>query len=321
MSWDSIDTAFDRLRVTTPPYWDGYLGFYSSWLGGYFREPWAMLMPIDDHGFHRGDAVFEAARVHKRAYFDLDAHLLRLQNSARAIGMELPKSVPELKEICLELARRCQADTAALRLYVTRGPGGFSPSVAEVTGHQIYAVLTKFKPPAETFYTKGASVMFSGLAPKDAFWSRIKSCNYLQNVLMKKECLDKGYDFAVCKDADGRLTEGSTENILIVTKANEIVVPPFDYTLRGTTVLQVLKLAEALVKSGEVKAVRVADLRAEDLLEAREAAFVGTTLGVLPVTRVENRPIGSGVVGPVAAFLHQALMACMDNESSLRSPF
>jgi len=55
-----------------------------------------MLLPLDDHGFHRGDAVFEAARIHGGAYFDLMAHLKRLQTSARAIGMELPKSIDEI---------------------------------------------------------------------------------------------------------------------------------------------------------------------------------------------------------------------------------
>jgi branched-chain amino acid aminotransferase len=163
--------------------------------------------------------------------------------------------------------------------------------------------------------------MFSSVRAKDAFWSQIKSCNYLQNVMMKKECLEKGYDFAVCKDEEGRLTEGSTENLLLVTPAGDVVVPKFDYTLRGTTVLEVMKIAEELVKKGEVGKVVLADVREEDLLRAREAAFVGTTLGVLPVTSVEKRPVGSGKPGPIAAFLHQRLMEKMDTDSSIRTPF
>jgi 4-amino-4-deoxychorismate lyase len=321
MSWDSIDKAFDHLKNSAPKHWDNYLGFYSSWLGGYFKEPWAMLMPLDDHGFHRGDGVFEAARVHQRAYIDLDAHLKRLENSSAAIGMKLPMPTSEIKSVCLELARRVDQDFAALRLYVTRGPGGFSPSPAEVTGHQIYAVLTKFKPPAEKFYTEGASAMFSSVRAKDAFWSQIKSCNYLQNVMMKKECLEQGYDFAVCMDEAGRLTEGSTENLLLVTKDREIVVPKFDYTLRGTTVLEVMKIADELVRKGQIRAVRLADVRAEDLLQASEVAFVGTTLGVLPVSSVGKQPVGSGGVGPVATFLHQRLMEKMSSDHSLRSAF
>jgi len=212
-------------------------------------------------------------------------------------------------------------DFAALRLYVTRGPGGFSPSPAEVTGHQLYAVLTKFKPPADALYVNGVTAMFSTVRAKDAFWSQIKSCNYLQNVMMKKECLDRGFDFAVCKDEQGRLTEGSTENLLLLTPEREILVPKFDYTLRGTTVLEVMKIAEDLVKNGEVRGIRMADVKEDDLLRAEEAAFVGTTLGVLPVSSVEKRPIGSGKAGPIAAFLHQRLMEKMSTDPSLRTTF
>ena len=63
MSWDSSEKAIEGLKASVRPHWNSYLGFYSSWLGGYFREPWAMLMPLDDHGFHRGDGVFEDYRV------------------------------------------------------------------------------------------------------------------------------------------------------------------------------------------------------------------------------------------------------------------
>lgn len=321
MSWDSIEHALGALKASKPKHWDNYLGFYSSWYGGYFNEPWAMMIPMDEHGFHRGDGVFEAARIHERAYIDLDGHLARLERSASSIGLKLPKPIEEIKEILLELAKRVNQDFAALRLYVTRGPGGFSPSVAEVTGHQIYAVLTKFKPPAEKTYADGVTAMFSTVRAKEPFWSQIKSCNYLQNVMMKKESLEKGYDFPISKDEQGRLTEGATENLLLVTKERQLIVPNFDYTLRGTTVLEVMKIAEELVNKGELVGVKLGDVREEDLLEAQEAAFVGTTLGVLPLTSVEKRPIGSGSRGPIAAFLHQRLMEKMSRDPSLRSRF
>src|SRR4051812_46961565 len=122
MSWGDGKAALEKLSSLKHPYWDNYLGFYSSWLDGYFREPWAMLMPLDDHGFHRGDGVFEAARIHDGAYFDLRGHLERLKRSAAALGMELPKSLEEIQSICVELARLCDSKTGVLRLYVTRGP-------------------------------------------------------------------------------------------------------------------------------------------------------------------------------------------------------
>lgn len=321
MSWDSVETALGKLKNQPREHWKNYFGFYSSWLDGYFNEPWAMLLPMDDHGFHRGDGVFEAVRVHSRAYIDLHAHLKRLENSANAIGMKLPKTLREIEAICVELGRRANQDTGILRLFVTRGPGGFSPSPSEVIGHQLYAVFTKMKPPAPEAYENGVSAMFSTVGAKDAFWSQIKSCNYLQNVMMKKESNEKGFDFAVCLDNEGRLCEGATENLLLVTQQQEIVVPKFDYTLRGTTVSEVMKIADELVKKGEVSAVRLGDVTREDLLRAREAAFVGTTLGVLPVSSVDRRPIGSGKAGPIATFLHRKLMDRLASDPALRTGF
>lgn len=311
MSWDDIGEAFNRLHSSRFPHWDNYLGFYSSWLGGYFREPAGMLLPMDDHGFHRGDGVFEAARLVDRAYFDLREHLLRLKNSATAIGMELPKSLDEIEKICVELARRTVADNAILRLYVTRGPGGFSPNPREVVGHQIYAALTSWTPAKAELYEKGCSAMISTVVAKEAFWAKIKSCNYLQNVLMKKEALEKGFDFAISIDLDGRVCEGSTENFMIVTQRGEVVIPKFDYTLRGTTVRVVMRLAEQMGLT-----VRQDDLALDDLLSAREAAFVGTTLGVMPVGRLGDRRYS---IGEICKSLNLKLQDEMRQNSDLRT--
>lgn len=316
MAWDSIEDSFANLRRREMAHWKNYLGFYSSYLGGYFREPWAMLMPIDDHGFHRGDGVFEAVRIHARAYIDLEAHLKRIERSAAAIGMMPPKSRAEMAAIVLELARRTNADTGILRLYITRGPGGFSPNPAEVTGHQIYAAITAMRPPDPKLYADGCRAMFATIPAKEPFWSQIKSCNYLQNVLMKMETVQKGFDFSVSHDPSGRLAEGSTENILVVRQDGSIVVPKFDYTLRGTTVCEVLRIAQSMGMKAEL-----ADVSREDLIEAREAAFVGTTLGVLPIASINGQNIGSGRAGEVCTRLNQRLMEKMLTDPNLRSAF
>ncbi|MGE0528855.1 MAG: aminotransferase class IV [Bdellovibrionales bacterium] len=321
MQWDSLPEALARLQAGAHAHWGNYLGFYSSWLGGYFREPWAMLIPMDDHGFHRGDGVFEAVRIHEGAYFDLGAHLRRLENSASMIGMKLPHTQAEITAICVELARRARPSSGILRLYVTRGPGGFSPSPSEVVGHQVYAALTRMAPPHERLYREGARALISRVAAKDELFSQIKSCNYLQNVLMKMECLQQGFDFALSVDAQGRVCEGATENLLIVTESGDVVMPRFEYTLRGTTATVVLKLAEELQQEGRVKAVYQADLKIQELRRAREMAVVGTTLGVLPVTSLDGEPIGDGNVGVLAKDLHQRLLGRMAQDQALRTVF
>lgn len=321
MSWDSAEQAFQKLKSSTPKAWDNYLGFYSSWLGGYFREPWAMMIPMDDHGFHRGDAVFEAARIFEGAYIDLQAHLARLERSAQAIGMKLPKTAGEIEDIVCELARRSGSSTGILRLYVTRGPGGFSPSPSEVAGHQIYAAITKIKPPEQKLYDEGVRALFCETPAKEPFFAQIKSCNYLQNVLMKMESNAKGFDFPISITPEGKLCEGATENLMILTKNKNLVVPRFDYTLRGTTVSVVMRLAEQLKARGEVSSVSLGDIRREDLENAEEAAFVGTTLAVLPIGSIDNKPVGHGRGGSVMLQLNKLLLTAMASDSALRTPF
>ncbi|MGE3759105.1 MAG: aminotransferase class IV [Pseudobdellovibrionaceae bacterium] len=309
------------MKTSNPKAWDNYLGFYSSWLGGYFREPWAMMLPMDDHGFHRGDAVFEAARIYEGAYIDLQAHLARLARSAKAIGMTLPKSIEEIESIVCELAKRCGSSSGLLRLYVTRGPGGFSPSPAEVIGHQIYAAITKIKPPEATLYADGVKALFCETPAKEPFFAQIKSCNYLQNVLMKMESNAKGFDFPISITPEGKLCEGATENLMILTKNKNLVVPRFDYTLRGTTVSVVMRLAEQLKAKGEVSSVSLGDISREDLLNAEEAAFVGTTLAVLPIGSIDNKPVGKGRGGQVMLQLNTMLLSAMASDPALRTAF
>lgn len=315
-NWDSLEGAWSKLKNADLKSWSNYLGFYSSWLGGYFKEPWAMMIPMDDHGFHRGDGVFEAVRVQNGAYIDLYAHLKRMQKSADSIGIKMPKTLEEMEHICVELARRARPELGVLRLYVTRGPGGFSPAPSESIAPQIYACMTRMKNPDERMYKEGARAMISTVAAKDPFWSQIKSCNYLQNVMMKRECQEKGFDFSISVGQDGNLCEGATENLLIVTKAREVLVPKFDYTLRGTTVSEVLKIAEGMP---EVKAARLSDLKLQDLLEAEEAAFVGTTLGVLAIASVDTQVFPK--TRTLIPKLHAELMRRMNSDPRLRTEF
>lgn len=284
--WSEVQSAIEKLKDKAPKHWVNYYGFYSSWLGGFYREPWAMMVPMDDHLVHRGDGVFEAVRLFENSYFDFEAHLARLQRSAGFLGLQLPKPIEEIKAIAINLAKLCEQPNAILRLYVSRGPGGFGTSPYESIGSQLYMALTKITPPSMEQYERGVRAFICETPAKEPPYSGVKSCNYLQNVLMKKESVDRGFDFALSVNATGVVCEGSTENFAVITAENELLAPKFDYTLRGTTLLCVLELAEQLVKSGELKAVRLQDILRQDLARAKEMAFIGTTLGVLPVCEV-----------------------------------
>ncbi len=281
-----------------------YLAFYSSWLGGIVKDAGFFVAPMDDHLVHRGDGVFEALRVINGKPFDLAPHLDRMEKSASSIGLKFPFSRTEVEKCVYETIKAAGEKAGMVRMYLSRGPGSFGVSPAESIGSQLYIVITTFNPMPEAKYTDGVSVMFSSILQKDDFFSRIKSCNYLQNVLIKKESIEKGFDFAVCLTADGHLGEGPTENIMLLTEDHRLLAPSFDYTLRGTTLLRVLKLAENLRARGVIKEIGTSNISREDLLKAKEVMMVGTTLEVLPVSCVEK---SLKTVGPVARELRHLL--------------
>jgi branched-subunit amino acid aminotransferase/4-amino-4-deoxychorismate lyase len=300
----TFEDVLKRLRDEPHPTRGSYRAMYSSWFRGITRDPQLMVIPIDDHGFHRGDAVFEAIKCEGGRIYALDRHLERLKRSADRIEMNLRYSIDEMRAISLAVTRASGLQDALLRLFATRGPGGFTTNPYECIEPQFYLVACVFKAVAPEKYENGVSVKVSSYAVKEGFFATVKSCNYLPNVLMKKEALDGGVDFTVSRDEQGYLAEGSTENFAIIDERGEFVVPGFDRTLRGVTAVRMMELAEKMVASGVVSNVRNGHVTLGDVARAKEAMMLGTTLDVLPVTTFEGRPIGDGRVGPITkAFL------------------
>lgn len=310
------DEWLARWRTGLVPLQGNYLGFYSSIVDGYVREPWAFWVPVDDHIVHRGDGVFEAVRVINNGIFDLDSHLKRLENSATQISLNLPMSLSEIKHRCVTLCRLGKESEGILRIYVSRGPGGFSPNPYESKKSILYIALTSFKALPGKNYEEGVRAGVSRVPGKRPFEAAIKSCNYLQNVLQKKDAVDRGLDFTVALNEHGEVLEGATESFFILTKMNELLIPSTSMTLAGTTMKVVAHLAR---QSNLI--VREAKFKSRDVELAREVAFVGTTLGVLPVTTWDGEPVGDGRVGEIAANLGRSLHETMLSDSHYRTEF
>jgi 4-amino-4-deoxychorismate lyase len=303
------DQVFSKLEALNPK--RHYGAMFSTIYGGYVTDPALMLVPLDDHLVHRGDGVFEAARLTTKGYYLLKPHLDRLARSADIIGLKLPLTLPEIATVCENLRQITKLESGGLRLFVSRGPGDFSPSPYSTIGSQLYAVLMGFDPMPKEKFENGVSAMFSGIPVKPGVFAQVKSCNYLPNVMTKKESLDRGFDFAVNITPDGFVAEGPTENILVLTKTGDLVAPRFDYSLRGTTLVRVMELAQDLVKRGQIHSVEQGDLRIDDLKHAREIMMVGTTLEVLPVVKLEDQKIADGRPGAIAKWLRSALLQDM----------
>lgn len=284
-----------------------YLAMYSSWLGGIVKSPGLMLVPVDDHLVHRGDGVFEAIKVVDGQAFLLQEHLDRLESSAAQIGLSLPHSLSEIKSIILEATKIAGARYAVLRLYISRGPGYFTTNPYDSISSQMYLIVTSYAPYADEKYLRGVKVGKSQVPSKEPWLARIKTCNYLPNVMMKKESVDRKIDFTIGVDPQGFITEGSTENIVILDNERRLVRPKLRQILKGTTMMRTFELAESLLAEGLVTAIIEKDLSERDLQEAAEVMMIGTTLDVLPVTEYEGQTVGEGKQGPIAFRLLQLL--------------
>lgn len=299
----TFDEVVDGLRHLSKPYHAAYLAMYSSWFGGIVLDPKLMMVPIDDHLVHRGDGIFEAFKAVDGALYLLDRHLARLERSAAMSALALPVPRDRLIHIILATVRAARARDGVVRVFVSRGPGGYTTNPYECPASQLYVVVTALQRPSADKYAQGATLQTSTIPVKPTFFAGVKSCNYLPNVLMKKEAVDAGVDYTVSLDEKGFLAEGPTENIGIVTTERELVVPRFERVLRGTTVTRALELAPALVASGELTRIREADITPARAREAAEIMMFGTTFDIMPVVRYDGHPIGTGRPGPVAARL------------------
>lgn len=295
------------LREKSKPYQSGYLAMYSSWFDGVTRDPSLMLLPIDDHMVHRGDGVFEAFKSVNRCVYLLKDHLIRLERSAKAIDLHLPKSISEIQDLIVGISKLVNEPNCLYRLFVSRGPGGFSTNPYESVGAQIYLLVLEFKGLKPEIYQVGARAARSQVPIKDSWLAQIKSCNYLPNVLMKKEAVDLGVDLTISVDRNGRIGEGSTENVMVVDKDKVLAYPPLNTILRGTTMLRLAHLAEQLVKEGILKGIECREIHNHELNHCHEMFAVGTTLDVLPLVELDGSPIGNGQVGPVAQACLQLL--------------
>lgn len=287
---------------------ESFLAMFSTWWGGIVREPEAMLVPIDDHMVHRGDGVFEAMKCVEGGIYAMDRHLRRLEKSAALIGLVLPKSRDEIAAICVQTVRAAEVRDCLIRLYVSRGPGGFSPNPYESIGAQLYVVVTRMMALPVAHYMTGVSCRVSQVPIKPGFFATVKSCNYLPNVLMKKEAVDHGVAFSVGLDEKGFVAEGATENFAIVSREGELILPGFERTLEGITAIRAMELARAHLAEGDaalLKDVRCGGVRVEDVYAAREVFFLGTTIDCLPVVEFNGQKInGAGKPGPVARTLY-----------------
>ncbi|MDD3726273.1 MAG: branched-chain-amino-acid transaminase [Candidatus Ratteibacteria bacterium] len=251
---------------------------------------------VFDHGLLYGDGVFEGIRGYNGRIFKLDEHLRRLYASAKAIMLDVPLEFSELKDAIVQTVRANKLKDSYIRVVVTRGEGdlGLDPKKCRVPTLFIIASSIQLYP-AE-IYERGLNVVTVAVRRNltEAVNPAIKSLNYLNNIMAKIEANSTGASEGIMLNNAGYVSEGTGENIFIVSK-NSLFTPPVTAgVLDGITRDTVMDLGRGLGLEVEEK-----EMTRYDIFTADECFLTGTAAEIVPVVCLDGRPIGTGKPGEV----------------------
>ncbi len=269
-------------------------------IDGNLLEPDQATISVFDRGFLYGDAVFETIRTYGGLPFEIDQHLERLAWSAGRVFIPLPVPLDVLHAEVRVAVDAAQNPESYIRVMVTRGRGamGLDPSTSEHSARVI--IVDRLEPPPATAYAQGiAAITFKTQRFGDATAAAgAKVANYLVAVLAMREARAAGASEALITDHTGRIVEGSTSNVFAV-QAGELITPPESSgILPGITRRRVLEAATDLALPVRYRAFDQASLCGHDEL------FVCSSIReLLPVVRVDGRPVGGGAPGPLTLAL------------------
>ncbi len=278
------------------------------WIEGEVVDGSEARISVLDHGLLYGDGVFEGIRVYGRRVFRLEDHLRRFATAAKALCLELPGGTAAVRGIVLETARAFGADEAYVRLIATRGDGPLGIDPTQCLEPRLICIVDRIAVYPEHKRSAGIDLLTSSWRrpPADVLDPRVKSLNYLNNVMAKLEAKQHGGDEALLLNTSGAIAETSVANVFAVRDGDLLTPPPSDGALEGITRATVLELAASL----EIPA-RLQSLGRFDLFAADEVFLTGSGAGLVPVRSLDGRSIGAGGPGPVyekiwTAFLEAA---------------
>jgi branched-chain amino acid aminotransferase len=256
------------------------------------------FVSVFDHGLLYGDGVFEGIRAYNGRVFRLDEHLERLENSARAIMLRMPIGREAMKRALLGTlkANGLTKRDAYIRLVVTRGVGDLGLDPRKCKRETVIIITDKITLYPEIYYRNGLAVMTVATRRNlvEAVNPRIKSLNYLNNILAKIEANNYGVLEAIMLNADGYVAECTGDNVFILRRGRLLTPPLHIGALEGITRNVVISLARDLgIPVAEEAFTRY------DLYTAEECFLTGTAAEIIPVSNVDSRPIGGGRPGPV----------------------
>lgn len=263
---------------------------------------------VFDHVILYGDGVYDTMCTRMSGVFKLNEHVDRLFESAHAMKLSIPHTKEEIRHIILETVRRNNVENAYVKIVVTRGVGEqplLSPYNC-VPGVIVFAV--PYMSQAGSKGLHGIKMIVSSMrrVPNECTSTRIKSCNYLNHVLMRMEANEAGADDAIELDLEGYVCEAPGYNVFAVKRGT--LMTPGDNILMGITRDTVMDLARERGIPCKVTRVQVFDL-----YNADEVFLSSTAGGIVPVTQLDGRTIADGRVGPFTQVIRDSYENLLDS--------
>jgi len=255
---------------------------------------------VFDHGLLYGDGVFEGLRAYRGNVFRLAEHMKRLYQSALAIGLTIPITAEALAEDVKKTLAANKMTDGYIRLIVTRGSGSLGLDPNKCSDPQVIIIADHIMLYPEQYYRDGMEIITAATMRNHpaALSPRIKSLNYLNNIMAKMEGLRAGCVEALMLNHKGEVAECTGDNIFIV-RDGVLMTPPIDAgILEGITRNAVLDIA----RSHSIVA-RECTLLRHDIFIADECFLTGSAAEVIPVTKLDGRMIGNGKPGPITVKL------------------
>jgi branched-chain amino acid aminotransferase len=249
---------------------------------------------VFDHGFLYGDGVFEGIRVYDGNVFRLKEHIDRLYESAKTIALEIPMSREELIQATVNTVAANNRRDAYIRLVVSRGPGDLGIDPRNCDRPTVVIIVGSIRLYPAELYEDGVGLITSSFRriPMQCLDPRIKSLNYLNNILAKLEATRASAPEAVMLNYSGRVAECTADNIFIVKNGGLRTPPVMEGALGGVTRDAVMDLArDAGIPCLETR------MGLHDLYNADECFLTGTGAEIMPVASIDGRRIGDGRAG------------------------
>ncbi len=281
------------------------------WINGKLLNRSEAKISVFDHGLLYGDGVFEGIRIYGGKVFRLPEHIERLYDSARHIFLEIPLDREQMTQAVLDTVRANAKPEGYIRLVVTRGLGTLGLDPQKCSGPQVIIIVDDIRLYPAEFYEKGLRVITASVIRNhpNALNPRIKSLNYLNNILARIEADRAGCQEAIMLNHNGEVAECTADNIFLV-KHGILRTPHLAAgILEGITRNLVIELArEAKIPVQEMALTR------HDVYSADECFLTGTAAEVAPIVECDGRPIGNGKPGPITWQLRERFHQLVQQE-------